>query len=108
MRRIIPHIWTACQGIRSRVRSQEPAVARTYPPKLRGAAAEREKLNVSPVVNIQSGAARLIPRRTPASMKTFFHGASQIKPTRAELSGVCFLTASPLISPTNLNFEIIG
>src|SRR5881397_3374527 len=30
-----------------------------------------ENPNVTPMVNCQSGAARLIPRRTPASRKTF-------------------------------------
>src|SRR5438445_13348564 len=38
----------------------------------------REKPNVRPIVNCQSGAARLMPCRTPASKNTFFSVGCQM------------------------------
>src|SRR2546428_1313976 len=46
-----------------------------------------ENPNVTPMVYCQSGAARLIPRRTPASRKTLDEVGCQMKPSRAELFG---------------------
>src|SRR2546422_10851890 len=45
----------------------------------------RKKPNVRPIVNCQSGAARLMPRRIPASRKTFFDVGCQMTPRSAEL-----------------------
>jgi hypothetical protein len=67
-----------------------------------------EKLNVSPVVNIQLGAAWLMPRRRPASRDRFCHGACQMTPKSAELFGELPLRLSTSISPTSLSFGVIG
>src|SRR5438876_671164 len=68
----------------------------------------REKPNVRPIVNCQSGAARLMPRRTPASRNTFFDVGCQMTPRSAELFGRWPCVLSPLTSPTARSFGCTG
>src|SRR3989454_1242945 len=68
----------------------------------------REKPNVRPIVNCQSGAARLMPRRIPASRKTFFDVGCQITPRSAELFGHWSCVLSPLTSPTSRSLGCTG
>src|SRR5215471_4072555 len=65
----------------------------------------KEKPKVSPVVNIQSGAARLIPLLIPPSIERLDSGGVQIKPIRAELLGEFSRTLSTSTSTPNLSLR---
>src|SRR5882672_10690645 len=65
------------------VRFRPDAFARDYRRETVG----MEKPNVSPSVNCQSGAARLMPCRTPASRNAFLDVGCQMRPSSAELFG---------------------
>src|SRR5207237_1397445 len=67
-----------------------------------------ENPNVTPMVNSQSGAARLIPRRTPASRKMLDEVGCQMKPSRAELFGSSPCVLSPFTSPTSRRLRATG
>src|SRR5919199_1606691 len=68
----------------------------------------RGKLNVSPVVNSQSGAPRLNPLLIPASTTALSQGGCQSTPRRPELLAACPRTLSPLTSPTNRTVAAMG
>src|SRR5713101_523635 len=70
--------WSRLVEIR---RTRGEAIVRAYCRESPG----RENPNVRPIVNCQSGAARLMPRRTPASRNTFFDVGCQMTPKSAEL-----------------------
>src|SRR5439155_12105278 len=67
-----------------------------------------ENPNATPMVNSQSGAARLIPRRIPASRKTLDEVGCQMKPSRAELFGSSPCVLSPFTSPTSRRLRATG